>query len=260
MLDQTTNGVMTHWQLLQDEINQLLPAQHGPYRVELAPSDGLLAQIISKDRGLVADRHRGGRSPVCPLFDAPSDDSTFWIGWREYWAPTGRATSSRLAFGFSSLTVWHGKPYQPGKLQLFRHEWAGAVDLGTGRVEFPGVTAGHPHWQFDVVESTRSLQRASVEKQREILLLALSEPDEEDVSTVEELLEEVSLQAAPPSLIGRFPRVHFASCARWAEKVWNGDSDSTDAHARNPNNLQEVRNWIVSTIHYVTSECERQLN
>lgn len=92
-------------------------------------------------------RNRGRSHRVVPLA-ALSDDVFIWTGYRETWQKQGLEKNFRFVEG--GLTLHLGRQGEVTKPQILRSEWVGR------RSRAFVDSAGHPHWQLDVLESARA--------------------------------------------------------------------------------------------------------
>ena len=111
-------------------------------------------------------RNRGLRVPVAPLLHL-QQGLWAWLGYREEWANErpGRRMR-RFSFRTIGMTVHFGWKNDVFKPQMFRAEWAGWARWGSANYGFQAADAGHPHWQFDALESLPAIE--TVERAREL--------------------------------------------------------------------------------------------
>jgi hypothetical protein len=187
------------------------------------------------------DRNRGGQSNVVP-FIALNGDLLAWMGYYEVW----RLVPGTLPYAFRelSLTVHIGQQGDPIKPQVFRSEWAGVSDWGSGEIGFQAAGAGHPHWQLDALES----------------LAAFAEPPQFDPDPGDEVATFEAAAPAPTELLQSVTveRIHFASAADWWMPVPKG---GLARHLNAPNGLDDLTLWATSCVEYLRQElgrCERR--
>jgi len=250
--------VKKHWGLLQGKLNELLPKVGGKYNIEPAAPRGAVGNLTcSEFRREVAYRERGISTPVVPLLETARADVRFWLSLYQDWREDRTPRSQKLIYHTTGLTIFFGDIESADKLQLFRAEWAGVRMQSEGVFIFEAKGAGHPHWQFDVYESRAS----EVEDERKRLEELGRTLDE--IREVEEFSEIIVKELSPEIVISRnvcmqrLSRIHFASSTNWAKLPWNGNRDTTQAHAQGPANISELQNWVTSTIIYITQEISR---
>lgn len=191
-------------------------------------------------------RNRGAQTVrLAPL--APVRDGLWaWLGYREEWSRAPGGGTPRLFFRSSSITVHFGFKDTDPKPQMFRAEWAG-LDLRGGKYQFQGGNAGHPHWQFDAIESlvriddgSEAAELAAILRQ-EAGLTKLRDfaPASMDDADVRKLVAARKIEA-----------IHFASAATW----WREDAAT---HAHLPRNAADIRTWVGKTLQYVSEELQR---
>lgn len=192
-------------------------------------------------------RNRGLRTPVVPLLHL-RQGLWAWLGYREEWEEERRNRDvRRLSFKAVSLTLFFGWLNDAFKPQMFRAEWSGWSRWGGADYEFQAGSAGHPHWQFDALESlmdsdtagrAEALKAILTEEQAGIEVREFSPtlpaPDVRDTVKAEEL-----------------SRIHFASAAAWWRPSPYGD------HAHGPTTLHELEVWLEKTLSYVKIELRR---
>lgn len=192
-----------------------------------------------------AARTKGIASPVAPWIDLRGG-LWAWLGYREEWnVRPGNHPS--FAFRTSSITVHFGFKAADPKPQMFRAEWAGPT-LVDSQWMMQGGDAGHPHWQFDVLDSL--LAPAKVEEARAFADILRAEAED---ATLKEF---VGTGAAPREIetvvsVRSLAALHFASAAPWWLKT------PQDAHAHVPADPGQIRVWLAKTLGYVARELER---
>ena len=197
----------------------------------------------------IAARNRGGDAHVAPLFGF-SGGIWAWLGFYQEWAREGSAKGTRRKYSYRSttLSIHLGFPNIRHKPQIFRAEWAGWAKWNGGTYGAQAGNAGHPHWQFDAVESLR--RQETEESVRTYLAVLKEEADGAEARTF-------SPNAVQSSEIDDlvwamdFSRIHFASVAPW----WKGAPD--DRHAYFPASVGDVEAWVQRTIEYTLEEFDR---
>lgn len=194
-------------------------------------------------------RNRGGVTQVAPLIRI-TEGMWAWLGLNEEWRFDRQVAGSRsYAFRSLSMTIHFGWKLDFLKPQIFRAEWAGFAIWAGSNASFQGKNAGHPHWQFDVMESLSSDQ--TEESARD--LLELLRGSDGGVSTEPAEFVATGDQQVIGSIVGaqKFSKLHFASAAPW----WR--STPHDAHAHSPQRAEEAAAWLDRTIAYTKEELER---
>lgn len=180
----------------------------------------------------VIARNRGGKHPVVPLA-ALNEDVYIWTGYREVWQKQGSEQNLRFVEG--GFTLHLGRLGDMAKPQILRSEWVGRRSRAF--VEM----AGHPHWQFDVLESTRSIVPAS----------PIRFDDADSPSPVTEF-DSAALSVDGSDLLKGLTveSMHFASAAMW----WRQPETSV---ANVPEKVGDVDRWILSCVAYLRQEAAR---
>lgn len=192
-----------------------------------------------------AARTRGLATPVAPWVDL-QNGLWAWFGYREEWNVRTTGLHPTFAFRASSLTVHFGFRARDPKPQMFRAEWAGPTSVGSEWTMQAG-DAGHPHWQFDAIDSLLAPAKADEAKIfAEILRAEADEAGPKDF-VPNAAPEEVEGIVAARSLAA----LHFASAASWWFKA------PLDAHAHVPNSEGEIRSWLMRTLAYLLPELQR---
>jgi len=193
-------------------------------------------------------RNRGPDTPVAPIL-LIRDGLWAWLGYREEWnieTPAGK--TRRFSFRSASLTIHLGYRGMQHKPQMFRTEWAGWARWNGNDYSYQAGTAGHPHWQFDAVESLR--EQRTVERAADYLQVLQQE--QADVPAREFMPNPLTAEETGSLVSGYdLSRMHFASAAAW----WKKQPDSTHAHT--PASTSEVRSWMGSALKYISSELSR---
>lgn len=193
-----------------------------------------------------AARTRGAAVPVAPWIDM-RHGLLSWLGYREEWSIKDGGLKPTFAFRASSITVHFGFRGSEPKPQMFRAEWAGPTFENSKWVMQAGE-AGHPHWQFDAMDSL--VAPATLERARDFADILR---EERSTGSAKEF--------APPAVGGSdvidlvtgrsLAAMHFASAAAW----WL--TDATSKHAHTPKNEVQLRTWLQKTLTYVAQELER---
>lgn len=195
-----------------------------------------------------ADRVRGRTTQVLQLRHLGAH-LWAWIGYQEEWDSDGGRVKRNPTFTFRSagLTVHLGLKGNRQKPQVFRAEWAGWTTW-PGSIGFQAGNAGHPHWQFDALDSL-GMEADAEDAQALLDLLRLEGAGIPPREFVPYGVEEEDIR----SLVRQRPlsRIHFPSGAQW----WR--AAPLDAHAHAPSNVEELRRWVVAVISYVGPELDR---
>ncbi len=191
-------------------------------------------------------RNRGADVFVVPMLDL-GDGMAAWLGYREEWSSEAAGKSRNFSFRSSGVTIHFGYSGVEPKPQMFRAEWAGLVlvDKGYG---YQAGDAGHPHWQFDAMESLAAAEAGDdAAMYAEMIRAERVEPELRDFALPAAAIPEVKAIASTRSVAA----IHFASAAAW----WRPTPD--DAHAHHPGNVQQVRRWLSRTLDYLSAELRR---
>jgi len=194
-------------------------------------------------------RNQGGVTQVAPLMRI-TQGMWAWLGVHEEWRFDRRVAGARtFAFRFLSVTVHFGWKSDLVKPQIFRAEWAGFAVWNSGAPSFQGKNAGHPHWQFDVLES---LSNDDAENNAKDLLELLRSEESGSEATAIEFMP-AGDQRVISDIIGalKLSKIHFASAAPW----WR--SPPNHVHAHTPERAEQMEAWLDRTIAYIREELER---
>ncbi len=192
-------------------------------------------------------RNRGGSDNITDILKV-TPDLYAWLGYHESWAFSGMVGGSRSysfrQLSFSVYLGWKGDAVKP---QIFRAEWAGYAEWSKGNLGFQAKNAGHPHWQFDALES---VLRKTEADEAELFLELLKEETEEPAA------EEFAPQTSDDAIFDivraqKMSRMHFASAAAW----WLPEAERK--HAHNPAGVQQLRDWSTHTLTYILQELGR---
>jgi hypothetical protein len=171
-----------------------------------------------------------------------------WLGYREEWATITKGGAKRYRFRSLGATVHFGFKGHDPKPQIFRAEWAGVVPAAANKFDFQARNAGHPHWQFDAVDSLlnpRDIDRAAefaqiLKAEQEESGLQDFTPDAVEGTEIADVISSRSVAC-----------MHFASAAPW----WRSSGFKGHAHA--PETPRQLRDWLKGTLSYVRQELDR---
>ena len=195
-------------------------------------------------------RNRGGVSQVAPLLRL-TDGMWAWLGFQEDWGFQQKVAGTRaLTFRSLSMTIHFGWKDDLIKPQIFRAEWAGYAPWAGKDPSFQGKNAGHPHWQFDVLESLAT--EGHEELAKDLLQLLRDDDGEPDDGQVKEFAPVADTGVVADIIRAqKLSRIHFASAAPWWKPAPQGD------HAHAPANVQQAQQWVSRTLTYVKEELAR---
>lgn len=249
-----------HWGTLQGRLGRMLPKAGGEYWFRRSLTNGisvdLLCSNLINERAL---RERGSEVPVVPLLPPERSQSIrYWMSLHQSWSEPAARRQRSFLYRTTGITIFYGKESDTDKIQLFRAEWPGLRQLNDESVVFEAPGAGHPHWQFDAYQ--QHLRERRKEQQRRDELEAYLK---EERPEAENFTDTVYVSTAPDeeselaTHMQRLTRVHFASSTRWADTPWDGRVADLQAHAHAPANLDQILNWVTSTILYIRQEVSR---
>ncbi|RAN39076.1 hypothetical protein [Hyphomonas sp. GM-8P] len=229
---------------------QALLIEHTTANTKLEVNWGVMpvaAGLVGSDCEMV-ERQRGPKAFVARSKNI-TDNLSAWFGYREEWgAEASAGATNRFSFRAMSLTVHFGQIGALNKPQIFRAEWSGFTNWSGTSPSFQAPGAGHPHWQFDAIESFFSNhQVVDVDDLREALrsdeteeAVLEFEPNQANLSQLDEL-----------ECATRLSRMHFASAAAW----WRIGDQGQHAHA--PSSIIELKAWLGRTLEYIGEELDR---
>jgi hypothetical protein len=194
------------------------------------------------------ERNRGARSFVAPAWKL-DNDLLAWIGYREEWTcePPAGATQ-RFSFRAISITVHFGYLGDLRKPQMFRAEWSGFAKWAGEAYSFQAANAGHPHWQFDAIDSL-SLENELGTADQYLVSIRANDEDpaaKEFASSGPTKLLNGELKSAQ-----KLSRVHFASATTWCQ------ANETMTHTHAPATPNDLANWVDRSLAYIGEELER---
>jgi len=163
-----------------------------------------------------------------------------WLSYQENWRILAGRGKNR-EFRSASLSVYFGLENEAYKPQVFRAEWAGWAKWNAQAAASFQADAGHPHWQFDALESLAEDKSAL---RRQTLEVLRDPDDEEPVHEFDPSPETVRDLVLAQGL----SRVHFPSAAAW----WRPTPHN--GHAFAPGNTIELRSWLTHTLRYLKTE------
>lgn len=208
---------------------------------------GIVAFGIARGPGAERTaRNRGSDVFVVPIKDL-GGGLFAWLGYREEWSLESTGKTKIFSFRSSSVTIHFGFEGIEPKPQMFRAEWAGLVkvDKGWG---YQAGDAGHPHWQFDALESIAAAGAADEAAiVADLIRAEQPEPTLRDFGLVVADIPEVRNVASSRAMAA----IHFASAAPW----WR--PSPADAHAHHPENVQQIDKWLLRTLSYIAIELTR---
>ena len=191
-------------------------------------------------------RNRGGSTPVAPFLHL-RDGLWVWLGYHEEWDEQRRVGNvRRYSFRSVGLSVHFGIKNNIFKPQMFRAEWAGWANWEGSNYGFQAPDAGHPHWQFDALDS---LPDETLSQRASQILSRLKNHGQPEVRDFIPHLTEVDVRDMVT--VQKLSRVHFASAAAW----WKSSPQNTHVHG--PNDIKDVQNWVRHSLDYIKLELNR---
>ena len=191
-------------------------------------------------------RNRGRPSPVAPMLHI-REGLWVWLGYHEEWNEERKVRNiRRFSFRSVSLSIHFGVRNNLFKPQMFRAEWAGWAKWGGYDYRFPADSAGHPHWQFDALNS---LSDETLSDRASELLRRLRDDNKLEIHDFSPTLSRVDVRDLVT--VQKLSRVHFSSASAW----WK--SPPHDAHAHAPNELADIENWVRHSLEYIKRELRR---
>lgn len=191
------------------------------------------------------ERNLGRRVSVAPLLGL-EQNLWAWLGFHEEWdAERQIGKNRRYSFRLVGLSIYFGLRHNTFKPQMFRAEWPGCARWDGSEFSVPAAGAGHPHWQFDALESLSDdslLRRAAELRNR---LKSRTGPVVREFSPLSDVdvRDFVTIQSVS--------RMHFASAAAWWKSAPHCE------HVHGPKELEDVENWVRCTLDYIKQELGR---
>lgn len=239
----TEGRLQQHFQQIASILRQMLATT----KISVFPDwnvSPLVAGLVGESCELV-HRNRGQRAQVAPFVQL-QQSLWAWLSYREEWdtLPSAGATR-RYSFRSLSLTVHFGQQFEAFKPQIFRIEWAGWAKWDGAAYGFQASDAGHPHWQFDALESFPDRDaNERIEMLREILA-----GEQETVKEFQPSLPQGDARDLVKSR--QLSRMHFPSAAAW----WK--LPPYNKHAHSPGDVRELQVWLQQSLAYVATELSR---
>lgn len=250
--------ITRHWRSLSARLSTILSKDGGKYWIEDSSVSGIDGNLrcgnYMHEKAL---RERGADVPIVPLSIARTREIRYWISLYQSWREPRSSRKKSFLYHTTGITVFCGKEYEE-KIQLFRAEWPGLREMRDGSVEFEASGAGHPHWQFDAYQHHLH-ERQQEQYRHDALIDLLDEKEPEAKNFTDEVFTGPSSdkEYELTTHMQQLTRVHFASSTRWTENLWSGELSDVNLHAQAPASLNELINWIVSTISYIQQETSR---
>ena len=192
-------------------------------------------------------RARGRDTFVAPLRDL-GKSLWAWLNVQEDWTSRVSGNNRRFEFRSIGLTVHFGYRNESTKPQMFRAEWTGWSKWDGLNYGFQGGEVGHPHWQFDALDT---LSLASTETQLDEELARLK--DDHETEEIREFGESQIVAAKVEEEVRsrKLSRIHFPCAAAWWMQAPH------DRHAHVPNSEREIESWARETLTYTVKELDR---
>jgi hypothetical protein len=208
-------------------------------------ADAVAEQVIAGFVGSACvrvRRNRGSPTFVVPFTDLGKDNLKSWLGFQEKW----ELVSAKIySFHHVSLTVHFGYEGDIAKPQMFRAEWPGIRRWTSEKIGFQSPGAGHPHWQFDALESTLNgdaeIRERTLARIRGDEVVADFQPESSHLNAI---------SAAQKVSIERF---HFASAAPW----WQPNAYVHPSHMNAPADADAISRWVLECVSYMRQELDR---
>lgn len=200
--------------------------------------DAIIAGLVGADCEAI-ERSIGGRANVIAFLPLQGQ-LIAWLSYRESWQILGGRGKSR-EFRSASLSVYFGLENEAYKPQIFRSEWTGWAKWNAQAAASFQSDAGHPHWQFDALDSLGEDESAL---RLQALEMLRDQDNEEFVRDFDPRPETVRSLVLAQGL----SRVHFPSAAAW----WRPAPHN--AHAFAPGSTTELRLWLSQSLRYLKVE------
>jgi hypothetical protein len=232
----------------------------------LIPNRRLFLRFVSsRGEAFTLDRDIGGPALLVPMLGRDMSHKRYWLSVSLLWDPTAERRRERmLIYRSSQVTVYQARYAETEALQLVRAEWTGKRLTAKEECEFDSEGAGHPHWHVDAVsvvrEHLKKEREAQIEHQRIRDTLMREAAAEREYIDFDELLQATSpseRRSPLDELDDTLSSLHLAQCAAWYRCAWDGLPNTISAHAHNPNTVDEVVDWILSTVTYLKHEIEK---
>lgn len=239
--------LIQHFAAVEAIINGLVSAD---VTVRVAPDWGvtpLSAGLVGKGCEIVS-RHRGPDVYVAPLV-CYDEGIWAWLGFYQEWESEARSRKTRrYSYRSTGLTIHFGFRNIAHKPQIFRAEWAGWAKWNGQSYNQQAGNAGHPHWQFDGVESLRPGDGGRLARNYWELLKGGTRAVEPQAFSPQGVGS-----ADVDEIVGAkdFSRLHLASVAAWWRKA------PENAHAHSPASVSDIEAWVRKTIEYTVGELDR---
>lgn len=260
VLLETLSDVRSHWRAFAMGAAAILPVANTSCQIREV---GLTASLWCREfPNETATRRTGAEIPLVPLIGAVTGESpVYWLSWFEEWAAPRSASNRKVRFHSTGLTLFYGTIDRP-KLQLLRAEWAGVESTDRSNVDiFQGRGAAHPHWHVDAVVSYLDRIRDQIESseadaalRRDLVMERVRDFGESDVNADIGPMFTSQTIDLPTARDLSWTSIHLASNAAWANRPRPGQDGPHTTHANGPNELVEIRQWLLSCIRYVQHE------
>jgi hypothetical protein len=235
-------ALQRRWILLSEQLRAEM--QFAPEELSILPdyvANGVTAGFIGRVCDHV-ERNRGGASRVAPFARVGRGALRSWLGFQEMWE---EKANNIFIFHHVSLTVHVGYEGYSPKPQIFRSEWPGFRNWSSTEIGFQSPGAGHPHWQFDAIQTINDADKIQKERslaklREEVVIEDFSFDHEGDAINA---VKRIALE-----------RIHFASAAPW----WlSGADQSYGPHMNAPRDPNDITRWIVQCVAYIRQELAR---
>jgi len=278
-LREPASAVQKATELLRQRLERVLKDASGVYSFDLRQRDGTsfdakqatfglearLRFVSSRGEAFTLERDLGGPALLVPILSKDMMHERYWLSVSMVWdPPLGGKRDRKLIYRSSQVSIYQARYAETEYLQLVRAEWTGKRLTGKDDCEFDSESAGHPHWHVDAVSVVRGhLQKereAQTEHQRIRDRLMREAATEREYIDFDELLKatEPSERRSPlDELDDTLSSLHLAQCAGWHACAWDGSASTTSAHAHNPRAIDQVTDWILSTVTYLKHEIEK---
>jgi hypothetical protein len=236
----TKSQLEKHWGIL---LSKLKPVFTNCY-FDKQEVSGIYQAQIACPQAHRAIHFKSHNTPVVQL-NVENRKNNFWLSWYEKWEliAKGDVRTPKYQFGSSAITIFSDlvNGESGPKVQIFRAEWVGSQENGEGGFTWPSDGAGHPHWQVDLAEYYIS-EIENLEKYRQL------KSDEE--------IKDFTPSSGSIKRILSVEALHLASNAAWAKYPWT-KGQANPCHIQNPEEPEEIANWVTSTINYITLELSK---
>jgi hypothetical protein len=186
---------------------------------------------------------------ACSLAQGNNTAAEIHVAYNEQWSSARLRGNLRFKSSNLKFAVAVRKDAAP-PLQ-FRLEWAGREPGDAGALEFPGLGAAHPHWQFDA--DATWIADASDDGMAVDVQIPPRPEEMMELMPADQQADATSVPAKGRNPLFWFHRLHLPARAMWHEAL-RAIPGEPEGQQHEPIDTDEIDRWVISALRYLRHE------